>query len=74
MANILSRLAESWPSPFVAREKVGEFSGGILHPRTMANHDSRGDGVPGKISIGRKVAYPVEALVEWMESRVQEEG
>lgn len=68
----LSRLKNKWPSPFVAREKVGEFSGGILHPRTMANLDALGQGPKGRIRVaGKKIAYPVDELVEWMQSRCE---
>jgi hypothetical protein len=66
----LRKLADKWPSTLVARDKVGVFSGGLLHPRTMANHDSAGTGVKGRFRLGRKIAYPVPALLEWMESRL----
>ncbi len=33
----LSTLANSWPSAFVARHKVGEFTGGIVTPGYLAN-------------------------------------
>ena len=36
----LKALQEKWPSPYVAREEVGRFSGGVLNPRTLANFDS----------------------------------
>lgn len=62
------KLIESWPSPIVARAEVGRFSGGLLHPRTMANLDAKGEG-PGKIVIGGKVAYDRDALARWIESR-----
>lgn len=68
----LSSLADKWPSSFVAREKVGEFSGGILNPRTMANLDSLGIGPKGRIRISRKIAYKVEELCRWLESRSEE--
>jgi len=64
----LNKLADKWPSGLVAREKISDFSGGILHPRRMANLDCLGEG-PERIRIGRKIAYPVDALVEWMKSR-----
>jgi hypothetical protein len=67
----LRHLADKWPSSIVAREKTGEFSGGVLEPKTMANFDSAGEGPP-RIRIGRKVAYPVESLIAWMEKRAQE--
>ena len=68
---VFTRLAENWPSAFVAREKVSEFSGGVLHPRTLANLDSLGKGPKGRVRIGRKVAYPVENLIKWLEARVE---
>lgn len=63
-------MAEMWRSPYVARDKVAEFSGGILHPRTLANLDSKGKGPAGRIRIGRKVAYDVKELCDWLASRV----
>lgn len=65
----LSIMATRWPSPYVAREKVGEFTGGILTPKTMANLDSLNLGVKGRIKVGRKVAYPTNELIAWLESR-----
>lgn len=70
--DIFSQLVESWPSPIVARSRVGEFSGGLFSPGTLANADSRGDGPAGKINIGRKAAYPTTALVEWMRRKAAE--
>jgi len=67
--NIFQKLKENWPSPIVARHEVGKFSGGLLNPRTMANCDSLGTGIPGKITVGRRVAYPVDALIESMQGR-----
>ena len=66
---IFQKLKENWPSPIVARHEVGNFSGGLLNPRTMANCDSLGTGVPGKITIGRRVAYSVDDLIKWMQER-----
>jgi len=65
----LSLLAAKWPSSLVAREKVGEFTGGIITPKTLANLDATGEGPKGRITVGRKVAYPVGAFISWLESR-----
>ena len=65
----LSALKEKWPSNFVERQQVARFSGGILHPRTMSNLDSRNEGPPGRIRIGKKIAYPIDSLVKWLEMR-----
>lgn len=70
----LSALKESWPSPYVTREKITEFSGGILHPRSIANLDSLGLGPKGRIRVGRKIAYPIDELIQWMEERSEAIG
>ena len=67
-----SELADAWGSPIVAREAVSKFSGGLLNPRTMANIDSQGCG-PKMVKLGRKRGYWVDSLVEWMNSRMDEE-
>lgn len=67
-------LADRWPSAFVARHQVGQFSGGLLHPRTLANKDCLGEGPAGAVRMGRRVAYPVESLILWMESRAVAAG
>jgi hypothetical protein len=67
----LKSLAEKWPSSFVARSEVSKFSGGILHPRTLANLDSQGGGPTGRVKIGNKVAYPVAELIRFLERKVK---
>ena len=61
---------KSWPAPVVARSQVDVFSGGLLHPRTLRNLDSLGQGPP-RIKLGRLVAYPVDGLVQWMQERAE---
>ena len=65
----LSELATKWPSAFVSRTEISHFSGGILSEKYLANLDSQGAGPPGRIRCGRKVAYRVDKLVEWLEHR-----
>lgn len=68
-ASSLNFLATKWRSGLVARKDVGIFTGGLISPKTQANLDSLGQG-PERIRIGRQVAYPVDAYVKWLESRV----
>lgn len=70
----LSPLAARWPSSLVAREKIAEFTGGILTPKTLANLDATGEGPKGRITVGRKVAYPVDLLIAWLEARASNRG
>ena len=65
----LSAFATSWGAPYVERSKVAEFSGGALNDRTMANLDSKGQGIEGRIRMGRNILSPVQELVPWMEAR-----
>jgi len=64
-----SHLADKWPSSLVARTQISEFTGGLISPKYLANLDSQGLGVAGRIRIGRKIAYPVTELIQWLEKR-----
>ncbi len=66
-------LAEKWPSAIVSRDKVEDFTGGLITSKYLANLDSAKDkeGPPSRIKIGRKVAYPVAEFVEWLEKRAK---
>ncbi len=67
----LSCLADKWPSSHVARDRVGDFSGGIIKSKYLANLDSQGKGPAGRIKIGRKIAYSVSSLIAWLEGRAR---
>lgn len=67
-----SELAKKWPSAIVARSQVNIFSGGLLNEKTLANLDCLGQGPP-RGNMGRKVFYPVEGLITWMEKRTTKE-
>ena len=65
-----TQIIKNNPSGYILRTNLSEKTGGLLHGRTMANLDSQNIGIPGKISIGRKVAYPVQSVVEYLQSKV----
>ena len=67
----LEDLRSKWPSTLVPRERIYEFSGGLINPRTMANLDSRGDGPEGRMRIGRKVVYPLDSVLDWIKDRIE---
>lgn len=62
-------MAEKWPSTIIARKKVGEFTGGAIDPRTMANLDSLGEGIRDRFRLGKTIVYPVQSLIEFLEAR-----
>jgi len=67
----LKMLAEKWPSAFVARQEVSRFTGGLVNCKTIANLDSQGLG-PVRVRVGRKIAYPVNEFITWLEGRAKE--
>ena len=64
-----SPIIENNPSGWILRADLTEKTGGLLHSRTAANLDSLGTGIPGRITMGRKVAYPVLNVVKFLEQR-----
>jgi len=70
MQTMFSELAEKWPSAWVARTEIRKFTGGMIGEKYLANLDSAGLGPKGRVRIGGgKIAYPVQAVVSWPESR-----
>lgn len=68
----LSSLKEKWPSSIVARVEVGNFTGGVLSEKYLANLDCQMKGPDERFKIGRKVAYPIDSLLRWLEARMGE--
>jgi hypothetical protein len=66
-----SSLADRWPSPFVSRGEVERFTGGIISIKYLANLDSQGAGPQGRVRVGRKIAYNVRDLINWLENRAE---
>ena len=69
VSNLLSSMADKWPSPIVARTEAEKFTGGLISEKYLANLDSAGKGPAGRIRCGRRVAYPVNEFVKWLEAR-----
>lgn len=68
LREVFDRMVEKWPSEFVARKKVEQFTGGLVTGKTLANYDSLKQGPP-RIKIGRNTGYPKAALTEWLKAR-----
>ena len=62
-------MKERWPSAVVARQEMKSFTGGAVSDRYLANLDAQGAGPEGRFNIGRKVCYPVENVIKWLEKR-----
>lgn len=62
----IEMLVASWPAPFVARSETGKFTGGCVSPGTIANVESSDEKVPGRITVGRQIAYPTREYAAWL--------
>lgn len=69
MATLFQELVAKWPSAFVARTESEKFTGGMIGEKYLANLDSAGKGPAGRIRCGRKVVYPINEFVKWLEQR-----
>ncbi|MBU1054847.1 MAG: hypothetical protein KKC46_13625 [Proteobacteria bacterium] len=63
------KLLKNWPSLLVPRNKLSEFSGGILNPKTVKTLDSSGRGIPGRFRCGRLIVYPSKNVVKFLKDR-----
>ena len=70
--DIFNEMTAKWHSTVVARAEVKKFTGGGISPKTIANADSKGKGPEGRFLIGRRVCYPVSALVNWLRQNTKE--
>lgn len=66
---LLADLESTLPA-IVERSRVGELTGGLIHPATLANCDSAGHGPAPVICLGRKRAYPRRAFLDWLARRL----
>ena len=69
VSNLLESLANKWPSTIVCRTEIKKFSGGLMSEKYLANLDSQGKGPKGRFRSGRKICYPVNDVLTWLETR-----
>ncbi len=67
--SVFASMVDKWPSTVVARTEIKAFTGGILDEKYCANLDCEGRGIPGRIRCGKKVVYPVDAVIRFLEER-----
>jgi hypothetical protein len=67
--NLFRSMADKWPSSIVSRTEIQNFTGGVMSEKYIANLDSAGKGPAGRVRMGRKIAYPVDLLCDWLEGR-----
>jgi len=54
----------------IPRKEIGRATGSVLHPRTQANLDCLGEGIKDRFKIGRNTIYPVQNVIDFLESKM----
>ena len=52
--------------PFIARQDIRWFLGGIIAVNTLAKADSEGRGPRGAVRVSGRVVYPTQELLSWL--------
>ena len=65
----LEKMDADWPSPFVARNKINEFTKGGNKKSTMATYDAAGQGVARRFVLNKTIFYLKSDLIEWLRLR-----
>lgn len=71
--NVRMELIKRFPMGYVPRSKIEDATGGILHPKTMANRDTdkTKKSIVGSVKIGGKVCYPIEEIINFIKSETK---
>jgi hypothetical protein len=64
-----AKMDEKWPSTVVARSAIAKFTGGLYSSGYMRTLDCLGQGPKKRYTVGGKVVYDKEALIEWLNDR-----
>lgn len=56
--------------PLIPRRRVADLTGGLVHPKTLANLDNLGKGPKERLKLGRCIAYPKRSFVDWLSGRI----
>lgn len=63
------KMFEDYTAPVISRDQIELWSGGLVRARTLANKDSLGIGIRGKFRCGRRIGYPIENVIEYLEAQ-----
>jgi len=68
-----SGIIKSNPCGFIPRQNIEKATNGLIKSKYLANLDSdpNAEGIKGRFRVGRKICYPVGAVVDFLEKRSQ---
>lgn len=65
------RSIEQEAPPILTRNAIEKVTGGAISAKTLANLDCIGGGISERVTVGRKVAYPRAAFIEWLRRQLE---
>jgi phage terminase Nu1 subunit (DNA packaging protein) len=68
---MFEKLRNYCQTDYVTREQLQSLTGGVVSSLTMANLDSRGYGIKSKKLVGKKVAYHIDDVIQWLEQNTK---
>ena len=66
---LLQQLRMELPATF-SRQFIASRLGGLISAKTLSNLDAKNEGPANKITMGRRVAYEMDAFLDWLEKRL----
>lgn len=69
--DFFDRLERELP-PLVPRTHIHAITGGLVANKTAANEDNLGTGPAERVRFGLRVAYPKQALIDWLKKKVKD--
>ena len=70
LSDILNAICQASP-PIITRTEVQKITGGAISAKYLANLDSEQKGIQPRLKVGSKVAYPKEAVIEFLRKRTR---
>jgi hypothetical protein len=64
-------LKEKWPSPFVSRDRIEEFTDGLFKQHSLNVLDARGDGITPRYCRGSKIFYEMDDVITWLKTKTK---
>lgn len=55
---------------FLTRSQIEGLTGGLIKKTYLANADWAGTGINGRILFGKRVVYPVNDVIGWIEKKM----
>jgi phage terminase Nu1 subunit (DNA packaging protein) len=56
---------------YITREQLQSLAGGIVSAKTIANLDSRGLGIKDRKLVGKKIAYHIDDVIQWLKQNTK---